>query len=275
MAVCGVVQLRANSVEVTNFGPDGSQYRGIIVDEPTISYCQQSSSSSASCMTSFGGHGGVYGYIDAGGNISASAAFGTLRGGMTEQDSHGYLVASFGDNVAVTGGSGAGTLVAHYSLVSEGEAQAPGSASFFFVQGGTKTSVTANYSVNTGLPVPPASPNCESVGFCFSESFDVTSPMQFGADLPLGVQMYVNSPGGTLLPPNGDVTGNASVELNGYTVLDADGNVVSDAVVTPQNVAGLDLFPAPEPGTWGLMLMGLAGLMIWRWGGRVVPSVGP
>lgn len=264
MVVCGAVQLRANSVAVTNFSPNGSQYPGIIVDGTTISYCQQSSSSSASCMTTFGGHGGGYGYIDAGGNISASAAFGTLRGAMTEQDSDGYLLASFGDNVVVTGASGAGTLVAHYSLVSEGEAQSPGSASYSFVQGSTRPRVTANYVVNTGLPTPPASPNCETVGFCFSESFDVTSPVQFGADLPLGAQMYVTSPGGTLLPPNGDVTGNASVELTGYTVLDGAGNVVSDAAVTQQHVAELDLFPAPEPRTWALMVMGLVGLGMWR-----------
>ena len=88
--------------------------------------------------------------------------------------------------------------------------------------------------------------------------------MEFGADVPLGAQMYVTSPDGTFFPPNGDVTGTASVDLTGYTVLDAGGNVVSDAVVTQQNVPGLDLFPAPEPGTWALMLMGVGLLAGWR-----------
>ena len=138
VAATGAVPLRANSVSVTNFGPDGSQYPRIIVDGQTVPYCQQSSSSSASCMTSFGGHGGGYGYIDAAGSISASAAFRSLWGAMTEQGSDGRLLASFGDNVVVTGGSGAGTLVAHYSLVSEGEAHSPGLASYSFVQGGTR-----------------------------------------------------------------------------------------------------------------------------------------
>ncbi len=72
---------------------------------------------------------------------------------------------------------------------------------------------------------------------------------------------YVGTPSGTLLPPNGDVTGSASIKLDGYTVLDASGNVISDASVTPQNVPGYALDFTPEPGTSALILMGLGALV--------------
>ena len=137
------------------------------------------------------------------------------------------------------------------------------------MQGSTRTEVVTTFTTfgyTPPLPNPPPA-GCLPYGLCFSENFDVSSPIQFGTALPFGAEADLNSAefGARPLPPGYSVAAHSTLQLNGYTVLDASGNVISDAVVTQQHVAGLDLFPTPEPGSWGLMLMGLAGLVIWRW----------
>jgi hypothetical protein len=58
-----------------------------------------------------------------------------------------------------------------------------------------------------------------------------------------------------------DVFASSTLDLTGFTVLDASDNVISDATVTPQDIPGLDLFPAPEPSSHALALFGLIALM--------------
>jgi hypothetical protein len=136
------------------------------------------------------------------------------------------------------------------------------------VQGAGKFGVTPSEFTYLGstppYPVPPQ--GCQYVGLCFSESYDVSSPIEFGTALPLGALLYFNSGANGSSSSGGDSVFStiSSLRLAGYTILDADGNVVRDATVTQQNVPGLQLDFTPEPGTWGLMLAGLVGLVIWR-----------
>lgn len=268
-AAGGLVPLFANSVYVTNSTPDGSQYPGITVDGTPVPFCEQSSASSASCSTSFSGHGGGYGFIDSGGTVSANAAFGALSGNVQESNgSSGRFVSSFGDDVVVTGSSGAGTLVSHYALAVSAEGTGGDDAvRFSFVQGSTKTGVTpifTNFGYTMPVPNPPA--GCASYGLCFSETFDVSSSIQFGTALPLGSLSSLDSNGfGPILLPGSNSLTNAflTLQLTGYTVLDGSGTVVGDAAVTRQNAAGLDLFATPEPGTWALLLAGFGALLPW------------
>lgn len=268
----------ANSVYVSNSTGIDSNPSFVVIGTP-VPYCQQSGTSSATCATEVSGRYGPS-YVDSNGSVSAAAAFGALRGTFAEYNSEGNFVSSFGDEVRVTGGAGSGTLVTHYALSSTADSYLPEddrAGHFSFVQGSTSAGFVPTYtSLGFNAPYPPTPPGCNPYGLCFSENFDVMSPVQFGTALPLGAQVILDS---DELPGRPSYGGDSTVassmlQLTGYTVLDADGNVVSDAVVTQQHVAGLDLFPAPEPGTWGLMLMGLAGLVMWRWRRAALPMLG-
>lgn len=194
-----------------------------------------------------------------GGGLSAgTAAFGALAGRMQESGGgSGYLTAS---NVVVTDGSGAGTLLAHYALATTALAYLTDSVEtggFSFVQGATSPSVSPVF-LNFGFTSPNGNPpaGCGMFGLCFSEMFDVSSAMTFGAALPLGAATYLMSDGFGELPVNlgNGLNANTSLTLTGFTVLDRAGNVVTGASVRPQNQAWS---ATPEPDTWGLMVTGL------------------
>jgi hypothetical protein len=128
---------------------------------------------------------------------------------------------------------------------------------FAFVQGTTSVNVSPLF-INFGFTNPKLNPpaGCGMFGLCFSETFDVTSPMTFGAALPLQADEFLMSNGFAELPAglgNG-LNVNMSLMLTGFTVLDARGNVIGSAVVRPQNQTWS---PAPEPVGWGLMAAGL------------------
>ncbi len=265
LTVGGLVPVFADSVFVSNSSLQNAPGVGAFTG---TFYCQQFGTSSASCQTGSSSRAGI-GSIDSGGYVSASAAFGKVSGGVTESNANGRFVASFSDDVVVTGGAGSGTLISHYSLVTEGEAFNGPPAEFVFVQGSSKTGVTPDYTfLGSGpgnAPNPP--PGCEGVGFCFSESYDVASPIQFGAALPFGAEAYLGTPSGESLIglPNSDVTAYSNLNLTGYTVLDDSGNVIGDATVTRGNLpTSFNLDFTPEPGTWGLIVVGLGMLGAWR-----------
>ena len=265
-------QAWADSVDVSNSSLRYVPGLGQFETGNSVFDCAQSGVSSASCTS--GSSSVAFPYVDSGGTASGSAAFGQISAGTIEGNAEGRAVSSFSDQVVVNGGSGTGTLVAHYSLVSEGEAYYAAPADFVLAQGGSKTSVEPSYQYFGGTPVPNPPPGCEYVGYCFSEAYDIATPVVFGAATALGAQLSVGTSGGTLIPPHGDTTAYASIMLNGYTVLDGAGNVVADAAVTRQKLpASFNLDFTPEPGTWGLMLMGLAGLVIWKWRRRAVLPV--
>ncbi|HEX4229424.1 MAG TPA: hypothetical protein VHZ07_12205 [Bryobacteraceae bacterium] len=82
--------------------------------------------------------------------------------------------------------------------------------------------------------------------------------------VPLGALSYLTS--SDFAPWGGgdaaeDVDPYSSLDLTGFTVLDASGNVVATRWSTAQNIPDLDLFPAPEPFAGGLALFGLTALM--------------
>ncbi len=263
--VGGLVPLFGTSVYVNNssFPPGGPNQS----PAPTGTFqCQQSGTTSAGCETNFNAPAILF---SGEGFAQASAAFGTLNGQLHEAASSGYFVTSFSDNVVVTGGTGSGTLVAHYAISDSADAKdvtgRTGVGSFSFVQGSTKTGVVPDFT-NFGHTTPHLNPppGCATYGLCFSETFDVSSPIQFGTALPFGAETYLNSDGfeGVLLGRDLSVDADSNLNLTGYTVLDASGNAIGDAAVTPQNVPGLDLFPAPEPVSSGLMLLGLGALVM-------------
>lgn len=253
-ALISVTPVWANSVYVSNtsFPPQ------ISGPAPTGTFqCQQSGGASAFCQSDYSV---FYGLVRGGGYSGATAAFGRLTGRMQESGGgSGYLSASFGDNVMVTGGSGVGTLVAHYALATSAAALLVNSAQtggFSFVQGASSATVTPVF-LNLGFasPNPNAPAGCGMVGLCFSETFDVASSMTFGTALPLEADEYLMSKGFGELPA-GQGSGlnvNTSLTLTGFTVLNATGTVVGNAVVRPQNQTWS---PAPEPVTWALMVVG-------------------
>lgn len=231
VAVGGAVPVFADSVLVSNSTLDESSEPGLVVEGTPVPYCQDSGTSSAGCATSF------YGFVASGrrtvnvnGSVSATAAFGALSGSFGEYNgSSGYFLASFGDEVIVTGGSGAGTLVAHYALSATADSYADltgnmKAAKLSFVQGSTTTGIVPSFTsfgYMTPLPYPPPA-GCEPYGLCFSENFDVTSPVQFGTAFPLGAESYLTSDGfaGRPFPPGYALGTRSSLQLTGYTVLD-------------------------------------------------------
>jgi len=256
VVVGSVSPVWANSVYVSNtsFPPQ------ISGPPPTGTFqCQQSGSASAFCQSDYSA---FYGRVTGGGLSAGTAAFGALTGRMQESGGgSGYLTASFGDNVVVTGGSGAGTLVAHYALATTALAYLTDSnktGGFSFVQGATTANVSPVF-LNFGFTSPNLNPpaGCGMFGLCFSEMFDVSSPMTFGAALPMGAATYLMSDGLGELPVDlgNGLNANTSLTLTGFTVLNAAGSVIAGASVTPQNQPWS---PTPEPVTWGLMLAGLA-----------------
>lgn len=274
----------ANSVEVSAY----SYYQGQPGVPPPFpgtydtsrTQCAQSGTSSASCEADFSTQ---YYSIQGSATANATAAWGSLAATVNQYSSaHAYAATSFSDNVIVTGGTGTGTLISHYTLVmgSDANGSGPNPGGFVFVQGATRSGVTPQF-VNfwTNPPTGPQPAGCEDIGLCFSESFDVSSPVSFGTVLPLGALIYMDSAGfDDIMGGGGSSFANASstLQLDGFTVLDGDGDVVSDAVVTPQDLpASFNLDFTPEPGAWGFMLMGLAGLALWRWRRKVVlPMLG-
>lgn len=219
--------------------------------------CQQSGITSAACQTNFG-----QGSYQGGGIVTANASFGSASASATGSGSGltpgpMYYNTSFNDNLVVTGGTGAGTLIVQYQLTASSIAyvnptQPPlslASPEFSFVQGSTRESFYTN--LNTSADT-------------VNQSFEVSSPFLFGTPFAFGAETqnfvgdYVSS------YPFSDIVGaqtESSLQLTGFTVLDASGHVIAGAQLTPQNVAGLDFF-TPEPFSGSLALLGLA-LLAW------------
>jgi hypothetical protein len=232
--------------------------------------CVQSGTSSASCSDSYGSAAPFE--PNGEGDVSASAAFGSLSSGAYTVGQrlagpNATAESWFSDDVLVTGGTGSGTLISHYALAIGAQASPyvyASSSGFAFVQGGTNYALTPAASDYTFVSNPQLAPQGCAYGICFSESLDVSSPIQFGSLVPLGALSYLTS---TDFAPWGggdaalDVDPYSNLDLTGFTVLDASGSVVADALVTPQNIPDLDLFPAPEPFSGGLALLGFIGLM--------------
>jgi len=149
--------------------------------------------------------------------------------------------------------------VAHYVLATTGLANLVDSAKaggFSFVQGATSASANPVF-VNFGFTSPHGNPpsGCGMLGLCFSESFDVSSPMRFGVGLPVGAGAYLMSDGFGELPVDPGNGSNAQYQsdADGVHRVGFAGNVVGHALARPQNQPWP---PVPEPVTWRLVLAG-------------------
>jgi hypothetical protein len=224
---------------------------------PGTSYCTQSGIGPVSCSINFN-FSDPTGRNSVGGQSTATADFGSITGflvgGGTNANLSAYYQSSFGDYVTVLGGSGVGTLITHYHLVSSDSEQGlPPSFAvpplYRFLQGGDTVAHTPDLA-HIPIDNPMAS---------LTEDFDVTSPVIFGERIPLAA--------GTRTDFNFAADGNfgvvlvttASAQFTGYTVLDSNGMILPGAVVQRSfSPAQPDPF-APEPGT---LWMGIGGTLI-------------
>jgi len=213
--------------------------------------CSQSDTGPVSCFLQFG-FDDPTGRQSVGGNASATADFGYIAGFIVGGGTNAYLSASydasFADYVTVLGGSGQGRLITHYQLASADEANGviPSFAvppSYSFLQAGFVDWYTPNLQ-----HIPFDNPDAS-----LTESFDVSTPITFGQLILLGASthtefsFYAESGRGSSLYTS------ASAKLTGYTVLDSDGTILSEASVQRS------LSDAPEPGT---LWLGIGGTLI-------------
>jgi hypothetical protein len=230
------------------FDPSGAGF------PPTDStFCAQSDIGPVSCMITAdfafrirSSHADISGAADFG-SISGSLFTAVVRGDVAGLDQ-----SSFGDFVTVLGGTGQGTLITHYQLVSTGEQdRQPGVplAPFYrFVQG--------NVAVEHTPALPVSQPQSVST---LLEDLDVTSTITFGVPLPLAAGTRVEQSLG-LLNDFGSAGTTSSAQITGFTVLDSGGNVVADSMIQRSfSTAQPDPF-APEPGTFAMILS--AGVII-------------
>ena len=93
---------------------------------PGTTYCTQSSIGPVSCSINFN-FSDPTGRNSVGGQSTATADFGSITGflvaGGTNSNLSAFYQSSFGDYVTVLGGSGEGTLITHYHLVSSDSEQ--------------------------------------------------------------------------------------------------------------------------------------------------------
>jgi len=182
---------------------------------------------------------------DAHADVSASAGSASVSAGAfvfsVNTNISALYQASFTGSVTVTGGSGTGTLITHWHLIStNSQFRLPGlavSPSYFLMQDGAALSFTPN------LPTAPPDPDH---GGMEVDDLDVSSTFQFGTPLGLGAQTQAQL--GQFQFATGNLSVSSSAAITGYTVLDASGAVVPGALVLSNAV--------PEPGTWAGTLAG-------------------
>jgi hypothetical protein len=220
-------------------------------------FCQQSATGPVTCEMTYIFVNGPW---LAGGSSKVIADFGSVTAFITLAFSNAnasvYYQGSFGDNVTVLGGSGNGTLVSHYHLISvDTQDGLPGLAvppSYRFLQGATAIDYTPD------LPQPFNNRETSVL----MEDLDVSSPVVFGVPLMLAAgsstQLHtVLQPGGFML------TTNSSLTLTGYTVLDSTGTVVGGATVQREFALVPDVY-APESKTVWYSIAGVAVISVLR-----------
>jgi hypothetical protein len=195
--------------------------------------------------------------------VSGSADFGSISGHLFEAVDHdgsaaGSDQSTFGDFLTILGGTGQGTLITHYQIISSGQQDrepfVPLAAFYRFLQGNTII------EHSPALPAPLArTPDVSRL----SEDLDVTSLFTFGVPLPLAAGMRIpqplSGPGGT-----GSVSTSSSAQITGFTVLDSSGGVVADATIQRSfSTTPPDPF-VPEPGTLAMMVTGGVLLILLR-----------
>jgi hypothetical protein len=224
----------------------------------SVTYCSQSDVASAGCNIWISTEDGLSGAYAGGG---ASSAFGDLSGNLmfsieNSWRSDGYVeideaqfTAEFSDPVLITGSTGPGTLVAHFTwsgcdVGAWGDLcqRLDGSSPSFSATAGTSSSEwTAN-------------------GMVYSGALDLSTPFDFGGQSTIAGSIAGWLPNGIDYSPYPDLADGgsyASLTLTGFSVYDAAGDLVPGAQVTPI----LNPAPIPEPGSFGLAVCGV--LAVW------------
>ncbi|HEX3685330.1 MAG TPA: hypothetical protein VHU83_22545 [Bryobacteraceae bacterium] len=240
--------LPADPVSVTMFGPNDMDI--FLFNLYGSISCAASGVTSAACSFNYGSkYGNLY---EGSGTASASAAFGSasasVNGGEDRPISgvaFSYLT-SFANDIVVTGGTGAGTLIVQYQI-NAGSLQTVDpmtnpnyplpSPTFTFVQGSVKDTLQTNLTAANSY---------------INEPFDVTSSFQFGTPFAFGGETQATGEGNP-------VGTQSSLKLTGFEVLDASGHVIADAQLIPGQALGTGIF-TPEPVSASLMLLGLVAL---------------
>lgn len=218
--------------------------------------CSQFATASAACQTSFSTFNGIY---DASGAVTAQASFGSASGhayggGTVLNPGVIYYLASFANDVVVTGGTGHGTLIAQYQInAGSGQIGDPSSnpneplqsPSFAFVQGSVKEDLNPTLTNSASL---------------FNESLDVTSSFQFGTPFAFGAETQDVCCFYSDFGRSDEGSAGSSLQLTGFTVLNSSGQVVASAQLIPGQALGTGIF-TPEPFSGTLTLLGLAALL--------------
>ena len=240
------ISLGANTVSVS---ASSTQPLETLPPGSDVDSCHQSGLGPVSCSIRptfsdpsgrFGGHVEVF----------ATAEFGLTHGdgiGFTDNAPVGvFYESSFGDYITVLGGSGVGSLVTHYQLVSSNLwDRLPGlavSPFYRFRQGDVAVEHTPNLPPSS-IPLPNT----------LTEDFDVSAPVVFGVPIPLaaGTRANFNVPS----QRGGSLSTSSTAQLVGYTVLDSAGEIVAGAIIQRSFTTEVDAF-VPEPGT---LLGGIIG----------------
>ncbi len=211
--------------------------------------CAAMDAASASCSINYDygtGYNGAHGF----GLASATSVFGLLTGAVQVNGSpdflgrsfpfvQGQFAAEFSDPVIVTGDTGTGTLVAHFTWSADADTQplcyeCPPAGfwpSYVVSIGNSSVSWTAGAPA-TNVPLDFAA------AFVFGQMTAVgaSSSDQISTDIP------------AYSAPGIGAAAIAELMLTGFSVYDASGNLVPGAQVT---VVGA------EPGTWMLWVCGL------------------
>ena len=217
-----------------------------------ITSCSASDAAAASCTINFTAGSG-YDEGQGFGLASASSAFGSLSGsadlfgspdllGRPYPTVSGEFSADFNDPVLITGGTGSGTVVAHFSW-SDAEYIYPVVCNDCY-PGGFWPSFSAD--IGGTSQSWSAGPTSSTTG-----TFDLAASFVFGSTTSVGGSLSAD-PTTELLVYSGsgsDAGASASLTLTGFSVYDSAGNLVPGAEVTPML--------SPEPGAWSLCLAGL------------------
>ncbi|MGP8243528.1 MAG: hypothetical protein ACLQVN_03305 [Bryobacteraceae bacterium] len=181
-------------------------------------------------------------------NIQANAGVESVWNIPLSDYGSAAVDASYAENLLITGGSGSGSLILDFTLSGQGGESGPET-------GGTLSGNISGGGASASFSNP--SWTCGGNGVCSWEldSYPlqyVTIPFTFGVPFSFSEDLSLNAEAGN----NGSASVSASLGISAFSVLDANGDMVSGAQVT-------DPPDAPEPGSLilcaGLLGFGAAG----------------
>jgi hypothetical protein len=177
-------------------------------------------------------------------DIQASADVEAVWSPMLSDTGTASVDASYTENLLITGGTGAGNLIVDFSLTGQGS------------ENGIDTAGTLSASISGGgVSADLSNPSwyCGSLEVCAWEldgypSQYVLVPFTFGVPFSFSEDLSLSAEAGD----NGSAGVSGTLAVSGFSILDSNGNVVSDAQIA-------DPPDAPEPASL-MLCVGLLGL---------------